>query len=255
MWIDTHAHLYDLDETSFAAAMNACDAAGVGLVLNTGTSLASSKTIIEQSAKHERLFAAAGISPFDVVNLPSDWEAQLSALLGRERVIAVGETGLDATNPTYPEIGLQIPIFERQLEIARAADLPIVIHSRGSESKAVDLCRHHGVTKALFHCFTGDIPALRKVLDAGYFVSFSGIITFAKSPLRECVEYAPLDRILIETDCPYLAPVPHRGKKNQPAWVSLVGKKVAEIKGVGEEDVAGVLAGNFERLFGVSLAE
>jgi TatD DNase family protein len=254
MWIDTHAHLYDLDEQSLTSSMEACRVAGVAVVLNTGTSLASSRTVLKQCSKHNKIFAAVGISPFDVVTLPDDWGVQLKEMLGKIRVIAIGETGLDSTNPTYPDIRLQLPVFENQVEIARSADLPIVIHSRGNESRAVDICVRGGVNKALFHCFTGDIPALKRVLDAGYYVSFSGIVTFSKSSLRECVEYASLDRMLIETDSPYLAPVPFRGKKNQPAWVSLVGKKVAEIKKLDEEKVAKALGENFERLFNVSPA-
>jgi len=251
MWIDTHAHLFDLNDQSLAEAINACKEAGVTAVIDTGTSLASSRVVLEQCSKQKNLFAAVGISPFDVVGLPSDWDVQIEEMIQRDRVIALGETGIDSTNPSYPDIGLQFPIFEKHLEIARQGDLPIVIHSRGSESRAVDMCRDHGVVKALFHCFTGDIRDLKKILDAGYFISFSGIITFGKSPLRDCVEYAPLDRILIETDSPYLAPVPFRGsgKKNQPAWVGLVGKRVAEIKKMEETQLARALAENFIKLF------
>jgi TatD DNase family protein len=107
------------------------------------------------------------------------------------------------------------------------------------------------VKKAMFHCFTGDITALRKILDSGYFVSFSGIITFKSSPLVECVRHAPLSQMLIETDSPYLAPVPHRGKTNEPAWVGLVGNKVAEIKKINAADVAEALRENFITLFGL----
>jgi TatD DNase family protein len=128
--------------------------------------------------------------------------------------------------------------------------MPIIIHSRDAEIKVCEMCRASGVKKAMFHCFTGDVTALGKILDAGYFVSFSGIITFKSSPLVECVRYAPLSRIFIETDSPYLAPVPHRGKTNEPAWVGLVGKKVAEIKQMDEDAVAEALRENFFALFG-----
>jgi TatD DNase family protein len=249
MWIDTHAHLYDLDEQSLAVSINSCDSAGVSLVVNTGTSLVSSREVLKQCSKHKSLFAAVGISPFDVASLPDSWEKELEELIGDTRVIAVGETGIDSTNPSYPDIRLQVPVFKTHCALARSCDLPIVIHSRGSELKAVDICIDRGVVKALFHCYTGDIIALKKILDAGYYISFSGIITFNNTSLRSLVEYTPIDRILIETDSPYLAPVPFRGKKNQPVWVANVGRKVAEIKKMEEEETARVLMDNFKRLF------
>ncbi len=252
MWMDTHAHLYDLDEPSLRSALQSCEPAAVSCIVNTGTNLASSKKVLAQCERQKNLYAAVGISPFDAEALPDLWDEQLEEMLNGGRVIAVGETGLDSTNPSYPDIKLQIPLFEGQLEIARRRDLPVVIHSRGCEARAAEMCVERGIRKAIFHCFTGDIPALKKLLDAGYHVSFSGIITFAKTPAGKCVEYAPIDRILIETDSPYLAPVPFRGKKNQPAWVEYVGKKVAEIKKMDEEETAKALAENFGRLFGVT---
>jgi TatD DNase family protein len=249
MWIDTHAHLYDLDEQSLAKAIHACDDTGVSLIVNTGTSLASSREVLVQCSKHKILFAAVGISPFEVATLPDSWDKQMEELLRDTRVIAVGETGMDSTNLSYPDIRLQLPVFETHCALARSRDLPVVIHSRGSELKAVGVCMDRGVTKALFHCYTGDIIALKKILDAGYYISFSGIITFNSSSLRDLVQYAPLERILIETDSPYLAPVPFRGKKNQPAWVANVGRKVAEIKKMDEKETENALGENFKRLF------
>jgi TatD DNase family protein len=250
MWIDAHAHLYDLDEISLVGALHAGENAGVKLVLNSGTSLASSQIVLKQCLHYKELRAAVGISPFDVVSLPANWASKLKEIAGSECVIALGEMGLDVTNPAYPDIQLQLPIFETQLEIAKELDLPVVIHSRGCEARVAELCYEHGIKKAMFHCFTGDTASLEKILDLDYYVSFSGIITFPRTSLRECVELAPLYRILIETDCPYLAPAPFRGKKNEPAWVSLVGKKVAEIKGKEEGEVAEAIGKNFERLFG-----
>jgi TatD DNase family protein len=249
MWIDAHAHLYDLDEASLTSVISACEKTGISCIVNTGTSLVSSRKVMAQCSGRRKLCAAVGISPFDAAALPATWDAELEELIGNARVIAVGETGLDSTNPRYPDIRMQLPLFEGQLEIARKHDLPVILHSRGSESRVADLCVARGIKKAMFHCFTGDIPSLKKLLDAGYYVSFSGIITFADTPVSKCVEYAPIDRIFIETDSPYLAPAPFRGKKNQPAWVEYVGKKVAEIKKMDEEEAARVLAENFRRLF------
>jgi TatD DNase family protein len=249
MWIDSHAHLYDLDDQALSLAMQACIAAGVSFVLNTGTSIDTSRKSLAQCNKYKNLGAVVGISPFDAASIPESWDMHLEGILSDEHVMAIGETGLDATNPGYPDIGLQLPLLETHLELARKHDLPVVLHSRGSEERVARLCMERGVKKAMFHCFTGDLAALKTLLDGGYYVSFSGIITFANSPVRTCVEYAPLDRILIETDSPYLAPIPFRGKKNQPAWAAQVGKKVAEIKKLDEEETARAITENFKRLF------
>jgi TatD DNase family protein len=250
MWIDSHAHLYDLDDQVLSFAVQSCASAGVSFVLNTGTSIDTSRKVLVQCKQHKNLGAVAGISPFDAASLPEAWDKQLEGLLSDAHVMALGETGLDATNPGYPDIRLQLPLLETHLELARKHDLPVILHSRGSEARVARLCMERGIEKAMFHCFTGDVAALKMLLDAGYYASFSGIITFTNSPVRACVEYAPLDRILIETDSPYIAPVPFRGKKNQPAWVAQVGKKMAEIKKLDEEETALALSENFKKLFG-----
>jgi len=249
MWIDAHAHLYDLDETSLDAQLNACRAAGIDCIINTGTSLESSEKVRGQCLRDPRLFAAVGISPLDAAAQPPLWEERLRKFVRADRVIAVGEIGLDTTNPAYPPLSVQQPVFERQLELAKANNLPVVVHSRGCESQTVKICAQSGVIKAVFHCFTGDINALKAVLDRGYYVSFSGIITFKNASLNACVAYAPLNRLFIETDSPYLAPQPHRGKPNQPAWVTLVGKEVARIKKKEEAVVAQAIHRNFRTLF------
>jgi TatD DNase family protein len=251
MWTDAHAHLYDLDGPGLAAAVAHAREAGVNRILNTGTSIDTSRKAVRQCAEHSGLSAAVGVSPFDAGSLPEAWQASLESMLRDPVVIAIGETGIDSTNPAYPAIASQIRLFEGQLHRAVSHEMPIIIHSRGAEIKACEMCSAIGVKNAMFHCFTGDIRALRKILDAGYFVSFSGIITFKSSPLVECVRYAPLSQLLIETDSPYLAPVPHRGKTNEPAWVGLVGNKVADIKKINAADVAETLRGNFFTLFGI----
>jgi TatD DNase family protein len=251
MWTDAHAHLYDCDGPGLAAIVAHAREAGVDRILNTGTSIDTSRKVLRQSSEHAGLSAAVGVSPLDAETLPDAWQTSLESMLSDPVVVAMGETGIDSTNPTYPDIASQIGLFEEQLGIAIKHTLPVIIHSRGAEIKACEMCCAIGVKKAMFHCFTGDITALRKILDSGYFVSFSGIITFKSSPLVECVRHAPLSQMLIETDSPYLAPVPHRGKTNEPAWVGLVGNKVAEIKKINAADVAEALRENFITLFGL----
>jgi TatD DNase family protein len=251
MWIDSHAHLYALDDDTLRSTLQRAGDAGVGHILNTGVSIDTGMAVIRQCAGHGCLSAAVGISPFDAANLSDGWRETLLALLNDSSVVAIGETGIDATNPSYPTLALQTMVFEEQLLIAVSRDIPIIIHSRGAEIKAFEMCRAAGAIKAVFHCFTGDRTALKRILDGGYFVSFSGIITFKNSGSELCVEYAPLSQMLIETDSPYLTPVPHRGKTNEPGLVGLVGAKVAEIKKVNPAEVAEVLRNNFETLFGL----
>jgi TatD DNase family protein len=141
-----------------------------------------------------------------------------------------------------------MPVFERQLELAKALRLPVVVHSRGAEKLVAEICRASGVGGVLFHCFTGSREALKFVLDCGYDVSFSGIITFSNA-VRALAKEVPFDRLFIETDSPYLAPVPHRGKTNRPAWAALVGEAAAEIRGVPSERLQRETGRNFRRLF------
>jgi TatD DNase family protein len=249
LWTDSHAHLYGCDEAGLDAVLSGAEAHGVHRILNAATSLQSSTTVVSQCAGHTALLGAVGISPFDVKNNPGSWEAQLAELAAKPRIVAIGETGIDATNPSYPDLGLQTGFFEKHLGLALTHDLPVIVHSRGCERKALDICIASGVRRAVFHCFTGDAATMKAIVDAGYYVSFSGIVTFAKSPLVSLAAAAPLDSILIETDSPYLAPVPHRGKQNQPAWVALVGKKVAEIRRMSDEDFAEAVERNFNGLF------
>ncbi|MBD3321629.1 MAG: YchF/TatD family DNA exonuclease [Chitinivibrionales bacterium] len=254
MWIDIHAHLAGFPPNrlqSELAEMQRCD---VSLIINSATNLDTSREALDQARNCERMYSTAGISPFDVTGLENGWPDRLAAFLNEPRVIGVGEIGIDTTNPRYPSPDLQLPVFERQLDLAAEYSLPAIIHSRGAEETAARLCEKHGVEKAVFHCFTGSDVALRMVLDRGYYVSFSGIVTFRNADCAGTVIATPLNRIFIETDTPYLAPVPFRGKKNRPAWVSCTGKKVAELHGVSPEHLAASVQDNFRRLFSVQPA-
>jgi TatD DNase family protein len=253
MWIDSHAHLCDVDDALQAVLIAEAQACGIDRILNAATSLSSSASVLRQCGLHRCLSAAVGISPFDVQDAPQDWRMQLAAFAKRPAVVAIGETGMDVSNPAYPPLTLQRDFFEKHLECAHAADLPVVVHSRGCERQALDMCVASGVRSAIFHCYTGSLDALTRIIDAGYVVSFSGIITFKNSTLSPLVAYTPLSHMLIETDSPYLAPVPHRGMQNRPAWVAHVGKAVAKIKKLEEEECGLLLEDTFSRTFGKSL--
>jgi len=252
LWIDSHAHCAEESPRRLQQILDAARDAGVGMVVNTATSLADVPVLLEQASRHDMLVTTAGVSPFDCTTCAPDWDTSLEAYCARREIVAVGETGIDGSNPRYPPLAQQRRFFERHLDIARTHALPAVIHSRGCESEAVDICRSIGVEKALFHCFTGNCTALKKVLDAGYTVSFSGIITFPGASLDEQVRYTPLDRMLVETDSPYLAPVPYRGQRNQPAWVCRVGERAAALHAHQPDAFAKILRDTFSRLFSVN---
>jgi TatD DNase family protein len=248
-WTDSHAHLYSCDNAGLCALISAARDRGVHRILNAAVSLSTSQTIVRQCAQHPGLVGAAGISPFDIGNAPDSWEETLAGYLDAPGIIAVGETGIDATNPSYPDFNMQISFFEKHLKLAFDRDLPVIVHSRGCERKALDICINAGITRAVFHCYTGPLEVMKKIIDAGFLVSFSGIITFPKTSLVSIAAAAPTDVILVETDTPYLAPVPYRGKTNQPAWVVEVGKTMARIKKMSAEDFASAVEKNFDRLF------
>jgi TatD DNase family protein len=250
MWTDTHAHLYDIDWPQLTPLLSAARQQGVKRIVNTAVNLHTAQRILEQAERFPQLCCCIGISPFDSLNLTPQWLQTLDHLLATNpSIIAIGEIGLDSTNPSYPPLSVQRPLLEAQLECAVRHDLPVVLHSRGCEEQLVELCRSAGVRRALFHCFTGAIKEMRTVLDNGYFVSFSGILTFKRAELDEQARFIPLDRVFIETDTPFLAPVPHRGKSNQPAWVSLVGEHLAKLKGIEPPQLAAALECNFQSLF------
>lgn len=247
-WIDLHAHLDDLSDSELTEALTEAAAAGVSAVCLAGTDLASSEVVSRQCASFTGVWGAVGIGPFPVEALPGGWEASLRSLLTGERVIALGEIGLDESNPQYPPLSLQLPVFERQLEIARECDLPVILHSRGSETRVALLCREHGIRRAVFHCFTGDSASLEAILAGGYSISLSGIVTFSRALLDRVAE-VPLDRLFIETDSPFLSPVPFRGKPNRPCRVAITGEAIAKARGIAPAALQSAIADNFRRLF------
>jgi TatD DNase family protein len=249
MWIDSHAHLDRIAEPDLTQVIHEAQKAGVARILFTATDLVSAGAVVRQCAAHSFLRGAAGISPFDVVSLPDGWEQSLRTMLSEQGMVGVGEIGLDASNPRYPSLDLQMPVFEKQLDIARELELPVIVHSRGAEKKTAEICAVHGITRAMFHCFTGPVDALEYILDRGYSISFSGIVTF-NATLRDLVTRVPLDRLFIETDSPYLAPAPHRGKTNRPAWVAITGECVAAIKRIPPARLQRMIEENFNSLFG-----
>jgi len=237
MWTDAHCHITE-------EAIEPARAAGVDRLINVGTDLASSRAAVELAARHDGVWATAGVHPHDAKDGIDDLEALLGA------VVAVGECGLDYHYDHSPR-AVQRDVFAAQVALAHAHDLALVIHTREAWDDTFAVLAAEGVPeRTVFHCFTGGPDEARRCLDLGAHLSFSGIITFKTAEeLRAAAALCPLDRLTVETDAPYLAPVPHRGQPNRPAWVPLVGEAVAAAKGVAVAEVERATTENAARLF------
>ncbi len=253
MFIDSHAHLSELSADEFSHVLQKADSAKVSAVLNVGTNISTSMAALMQSCSSSavRVFTSVGICPPEIGTADAGWEESLKELVQKPGVVAVGEIGIDGINESYPPMDIQRPFYCKQLEIARDADLPALIHARGAESEALKICLDLKVKKALFHCFTGTAEEAAAIADAGYYISFSGIITFKNSDFDEIVRAVPEEQILFETDSPYLAPVPYRGKINEPAFVSHVYEYAATVRNVPVKELAARCNNSFSKLFSI----
>ena len=257
MIIDTHAHIdvSDFDEDREAVIERAREN-GVQYMVNIGCDIESSYRSMELAEQHDFIYATAGIHPHDVKSINGDTYAHLRQLLLHPKVIALGEIGLDFFKNYSPQ-DVQRTHFRNQIQLAREMNKPIIIHSRDAKEDIIailsefypkDPTAHSGI----FHCFSGDQELAEKALEMGFYLSFSGSVTFKKAEaLREVAKTIPADRLFAETDCPYLTPVPHRGKRNEPAYVNFTAEKLAELRGLKIEDVQRTMALNFFELFGI----
>jgi TatD DNase family protein len=245
-WIDNHCHLGHLDDTE--AALVDAAAAGVVRVVDVGTDVADSQAAIERAAAHDTVWATAGVHPHEARH----GLAGLEELLSRSEVVAVGECGLDYHYDHSPR-DVQQERFEAQVALALAHDLALVIHTREAWDDTFAVLGRTGVPdRTVFHCFTGGPPEADRALALGAHLSFSGILTFPSADdLRAAAARCPLDRLLVETDAPFLTPVPHRGRPNRPALVTLVGVAAAEAGGHDLDAVAEATWANAARVYGL----
>jgi TatD DNase family protein len=252
MFIDSHCHI---DSEPFAGEEDAVlskmqDAAVDGCLLAC-CALSEYQRALDFARRHKNVWSSVGIHPSTDAEDGEDADDFISSRAGDPKIVAVGECGLDYFYGPDTR-NLQMKRFARQIEAARAVSLPVIVHSRDAESDTMGLLKegNAGETGFVLHCFTGGVAMARQALDLGGYLSFSGILTFKTAEqIREAASYAPADRILIETDSPYLTPVPHRGKRNDPSYVPLVAKKLAEVRGMSLESLAAVTTDNFFRLF------
>jgi TatD DNase family protein len=251
---DSHAHLDADGYADLDAVIARARAAGVGRIVAVGLWREPGRfgNALDLAARWPDLFSATiGIHPHECARVPEEDWALSARLAADPRVVAVGETGLDFHYDHSPR-PVQEASFRRSLGIARAAGKPVVVHVREADEVCARVLREEGVPPAggVIHCFTGDAAAARGYLDLGLFISVAGVVTFRTAEaIREAVRVVPRDRLLVETDSPYLAPIPHRGRRNEPAHVLETARKVAEIWGVPLEEVARATTENARRLF------
>jgi TatD DNase family protein len=249
MWIDDHCHL-ERDPARADEQVAAAREAGVTRLITVGCDVAQSTDYVAAARRHPGVvWATAGVHPHDA----KDGIDGLEALLGEPEVVAVGECGLDFHYDHSPR-DVQRSVFATQIAMAHAHDLALVIHTREAWTETFDILQAEGTPpRTVFHCFSGGPDEARRCLDLGAVLSFSGIVTFpSATDLQAAAVLCPLDRLLVETDSPYLAPVPHRGKRNQPAWVSVVGEAIAALRGIGSEDVASATWATAEQIYALS---
>jgi TatD DNase family protein len=259
-FIDSHCHIdgpeYDADRDEVIARARE---AGVTTMLNVGTGDPHSgafERAVELAEKHDEIYAAVGVHPHDAKLFDDAAEERLINLIkGSKRVVAWGEIGLDYHYDHSPR-DVQREVFQRQLKLARGLNLPVIIHSREADEDTVSILREElsGYERAgVLHCFGGSLQMARNAIDLGFYVSFAGNLTFKKAEdLREVARQLPLERLMVETDCPYLTPVPFRGKRNEPARVVETAACLAALHESDVSEVARITSENFARLFGVT---
>lgn len=253
MLIETHAHLYfdKFDEDRDDAIQRAFDA-DVKKIINIATDLETSKACLELAEKYNGLYATVGFHPTDAAKLTDASFEELRHLAAGEKVVAIGEIGLDFYWDTCPP-DIQEAGFRRQINFAKEIGLPIVIHNREATPDILRILKSEGVEGlcGVFHCFSEDINIAAEILELGFYISFTGNLTFKKSKLPEVANEVPLDRLLLETDCPFLSPEPKRGRRNEPAHVVYIAQKLAEIKIVDLAEIENATTENAIRLFGL----
>lgn len=252
MYFDTHAHYTDesfdpdRDET-----IKAVFESGVELIMNASSDYESSKKSLELAEKYPFIYAAVGWHPHEAKTFSENSEKILRQWCALPKVRAIGEIGLDYYYD-LSEREVQREVFIRQMELASELKMPVVIHDRDAHAECMEIIRRFPEVKGEFHCYSGSAEMAREILNMGWYLGFTGAITFKNArKALEVIEMCPSDRILIETDCPYLTPVPHRGKRNDSRNLPYMAQMVAEIKGISIEEAAEMTSRNGRKFFGI----
>lgn len=249
---DTHAHYDDAAfESDRDLLLSDILENSVKNIITIGCSLDSSRKAIEISEKFPAIYAAIGIHPSDCYDLPVNYIDIIRDMSRHDKVVAIGEIGLDYHYEGYDR-DMQIDCFEKQISLAKELDLPIIVHSREATLDTMTILKKHK-PKGVVHCFSGSVETAREILDLGMMISFTGVLTFknSKKAVEACKEI-PIERLMLETDSPYMAPVPHRGKRNNSSYTIHVAEKVAEIKNMSVEEVVRICNQNATSFFGLN---
>ena len=250
---DTHAHYdsgaFNADRLEVLASM---PGEGVELILNPGCELDSSRTAVELSERFPFVYAAVGVHPSDCGEWQDSWLEELKALAAHEKVKAIGEIGLDYYWKENPPREFQQQVFRKQMELAQELDLPVIIHDREAHQDCLSIVREYPGVRGVYHCYSGSLEDAKVLVKLGWMLSFTGVVTYknARKSL-EVIQWLPMDRIMIETDSPYLTPEPFRGKRNDSGKVHLVAEKIAQVKNMEAEEVARITLENGKRFFNI----
>jgi len=256
---DSHAHYDDekFNENREEIIEGLCHASdtnplGISAVLNSASDIKSSLSALELTRRYPFFYSSCGIHPHEAEDADRDFEEQICGILKNEKVRAIGEIGLDYHYDFSPR-DVQKEIFERQMLLAQKVDYPVIIHDREAHGDCMEIVRRFNV-RGVFHSFSGSAEMVKELVKLGYYISFSGVVTFKNaSSILKAVAEVPEDRLLIETDAPYLAPVPYRGKTNNSSYMYETARKLAEVRGVTTEEIADITCRNACELFGINL--
>ncbi|CAG9610123.1 TatD family hydrolase [Pseudoneobacillus rhizosphaerae] len=254
MLFDTHAHLNaDQYKEDLHEVMKRAKEAGVSNIVVVGFDTLTINRAVELAEAHDYIYACVGWHPVDAIDMTDDDLKWIEELANHPKVVAIGEMGLDYHWDKSPH-DIQKDVFRKQIRLAKKVKLPIVIHNRDATADIVEILREEGAAEVggIMHCFSGSVEIAKECLDMNFYISLGGPVTFknAKKPKEVALEI-PLDKLLIETDCPYLTPHPYRGQRNEPSYVKLVAEQIAEIKGVTFEEIARATSDNAKKLFGI----
>lgn len=254
MLIDSHAHLddsrFDKDREQLIKDLGNNN---IELIINPGSDVATSVKAVSLAQKHENIYAAIGVHPHEVEDMEDETIELLRSLSKKEKVVAIGEIGLDYYYDNSPR-ELQKKWFREQIKLAKELDLPIIIHDRDAHQDTYDIIKElkDDSLRGVLHCYSGGVELAREFIKLGFYISFAGPITFKNAKVSKLVaKEIPLEKMLIETDSPYLTPHPHRGKRNEPLYVRFVAGEIAQLKGISFDEVMNITNKNARELFGI----
>ena len=254
MYFDTHAHYYDdAFDADRDKVLSALPAAGVELALCPGCDLVSSRQSVALAERYPHLYAAVGFHPENLEGVSLDQLSEIEAMAAHPKVKAIGEIGLDYYWEKDPDKRkLQRDFFSAQLSLAEKLDLPAIVHDREAHKDSLDMVRAHPNARGVFHCYSGGVEDAKTLVIMGWMVSFTGVVTFKNARRAlEVIEWLPMDRIMIETDAPYMAPEPYRGKRNDSRYVFRMAEAIAQVKGLTAEEVGRITTENGKRFFNI----